>query len=235
MCEILGVSKAGYYKDRRRKKTAKERQDEAVLACILRFHEEYKQLFGYRRMTMYVNRELETTYSEGYIHRLMKLHGIHSRIRRKKVNRKRSQPQYVSENVLNREFTAERSNQKWLTDVTEFAIPHDTRKLFLSPILDLFGKDIVTYTLSFRNNNHLVYSMFEQARQKYPEATPLFHDDRGFQYTSRGFKNMLEKAGMMHSMSRPGKCIESLTPWSQRAYGSILWNPEIGDVSWAEI
>jgi len=89
------------------------------------------------------------------------------------------------------------------------AIPNDSRKVFLSPILDLHGNYILAYKISFRNNNQLVYEMFQQARQKYPKAKPLFHDDRGFQYTSHGFKKMLEDAGMTHSMSRPGKCIDN--------------------------
>jgi transposase InsO family protein len=209
LCEVLGVSKSGFYKNHHRQKTPKECQDEMIAAWIQHFHEKYKQILGYRRMTMYINRALDTHYCEGYIHRLMQVHGLHSRIRRKKVNRKKASGEHISENLLNREFRAESAHEKWLTDVTEFAIAKDARKLFLSPILDLYGNSILTYKLSFRNNNHLVFQMFEEARQKYPDAKPLFHDDRGFQYTHRSFKKMLDDAGMTHSMSRPGKCIDN--------------------------
>lgn len=139
VCEILDVSRAAYYKNRGRQATAKQHQDELLVNWIRYFHERYRQILGYRRMTMYVNRELGTTYSDGYIHRLMQDQGIKSRIRRKKVNRKRTRPDYVAENLLNREFTADNPNTKWLTDVTEMAIPCDSRKVFLSPILDLHG------------------------------------------------------------------------------------------------
>ena len=209
LCEILGVSKSAFYKNQHRQKTAKECQDEMIGTWIQHFHEKYRQILGYRRMTMYINRELGTHYCEGYIHRLMQVLNIHSRIRRKKVNRKKYSGEHISENLLNREFSATSCHEKWLTDVTEFAISKDARKLFLSPILDLYGKSILAYNLSFRNNTHLVFQMFQEARNKFPDARPLFHDDRGFQYTQRSFKKMLDDAGMTHSMSRPGKCIDN--------------------------
>ena len=93
-------------------------------------------------MTMYINRLNQKEYSEGYIHRQMKLVGISSRIRRKKVNRKRTKPEYTKENILARDFKSEKPNEKWLTDVTEFSIPTDIRKLYLSSVMDLHSNGI---------------------------------------------------------------------------------------------
>lgn len=169
----------------------------------------YDGILGYRRMTMFINRLNQTTYSEGYIHRLMKHLGITARIRRKKVNRKRVKPDYIKENVLSRDFSSTQPNEKWLTDVTEFKIPNDTRKLYLSPILDLYDNSIVEYELSFRNSNHFVFKMFDRAVKKNCGAKPIFHSDRGFSYTNKIFKNKLESAGMKQSMSRVGKCIDN--------------------------
>jgi transposase InsO family protein len=147
-------------------------------------------------------------YSEKYIHRLMKYLKIKSRIRKKKINRKRSN-NYTKENILNRNFKSNKPNEKWLTDVSEFSIPGEKRKLYLSPIMDLYDNVIIEYNISYSNNNRLVFKMFDNAIKKYPNGKPIFHSDRGFQYTSRVFNNKLEKSGMTQSMSRVGKCIDN--------------------------
>ena len=82
-------------------------------------------------------------------------------------------------------------------------------KAYLSAILDLKGRDIVSFAIGRHNNNQLVFETFDLAIQKYPDAHPLFHSDRGFQYTSKQFKDMLEKQGMRQSMSRVGRCIDN--------------------------
>lgn len=135
--------------------------------------------------------------------------GISARIRRKKVNRKAVKPDYIAENILNRDFKAQNPNEKWLTDVTEFSIMADSRKLYLSPIMDLYDNSIIEYELSFKNTNYLVFKMFDKAIRRYPKARPIFHSDRGFQYTSSIFKTKLQNSGMTQSMSRVGKCIDN--------------------------
>lgn len=160
-------------------------------------------------MTMFINKLNHKNYSEQYIYRLMKLLGIKARIRRKKVNRKRLEPFYTRENILKREFKAEKPNEKWLTDITEFKIPGENKKLYLSAILDLYDNSIIEYELSHRNNVEVVFKMFDNAIGKYPNAKPIFHSDRGTQYTSKEFKRKVEGQGMKQSMSRVGKCIDN--------------------------
>lgn len=120
-------------------------------------------------------------------------------------------PQFIAENVLNREFSAEAPNRKWLTDVTEFKyyMGVDVHKVYLSAILDLYDRRIVSYVIGDSNNNELVFKTFDIAIAANPGATPLFHSDRGFQYTNRGFHAKLETAGMRQSMSRVAKCIDN--------------------------
>lgn len=100
-------------------------------------------------------------------------------------------------------------NEKWLTDITEFFIPCDSRKLFLSPIMDLYDNSIVEYDLSFCNNNILVFKLFVRSVQNNPTAKPIVHSVQGFQYTNNNFKGELDDAGMIQSMSRVGKCIDN--------------------------
>ena len=209
ICEVLNISRSAYYKHKNRVKPKKEKQDELLCSLINEYHSTFDGILGYRRMTMFINKLNHKSFSEGYIHRLMKVFGITSRIRRKKVNRKRTKPEYTKENILSRDFTAKTPNEKWLTDVTEFSIPGDSRKLYLSLIMDLYDNSIIEFKLSFKNNNHLVFSMFDKAIQKYPDAKPIFHSDRGFQYTGNIFKGKIEEAGMTQSMSRVGKCIDN--------------------------
>lgn len=175
---------------------------------IKQFHQEMDGILGYRRMTLYINRKLSSRVNPKRIHRLMKLAGIQSVIRRKRKKYVHSSPQHVAENVLNREFLAEKPNQKWVTDVTEMKYG-TSQKAYLSAILDLYDGSIVSYVLSTSNNNPLVLQTLDQALKVSPGAGALIHSDRGFQYTSYAFKNRLDKAGLKQSMSKVGRCIDN--------------------------
>jgi len=93
--------------------------------------------------------------------------------------------------------------------VTEFKEHHSSKKLYLSAIIDLYDRSIVAYEISGRNDNQLVFKIFEKAMTENPDTTPLFHSDRGFQYTSHVFKMKLENYGLTQSMSCVSKCIDS--------------------------
>jgi transposase InsO family protein len=125
--------------------------------------------------------------------------------------RRAANPQYIAENLLNRKFHADAPDQKWLTDVTEFKWYEGLviHKVYLSAILDLYDRRIVSYVIRDTNDNSLVFETFDRAVAENPDAHPLFHSDRGFQYTNRTFHAKLEKAGMTQSMSRVGKCIDN--------------------------
>lgn len=187
----------------------KERQDNELAQLITEYNESYNGILGYRRMRLYINILNQTTYSEKYIHRLMKVLRIRARIRRKHSNYVKTKPEQVGENILHRNFDAQWKNQKWCTDVTEFKVPRQKQKLYLSAIIDLYDRSIVSYVLSNHNNNKLVFDTFHKAIGLYPNAKPLFHSDRGFQYTSKQFKIMLDNSGMIQSMSRVGRCIDN--------------------------
>jgi len=131
--------------------------------------------------------------------------------RKKKYNYIKSTPEVTAENILNRDFHADKPNEKWLTDVTEFKyyVGTEVRKLYLSAIFDLYDRRIVAYRIGTNNNNQLVFDTFDDAIKVNPGAHPLFHSDRGFQYTSKLFHAKLEAANMRQSMSRVGHCIDN--------------------------
>ena len=125
--------------------------------------------------------------------------------------RNAKRPQYIAENLLDRNFYADKPNEKWLTDVTEFKWYEglEARKIYLSAILDLYGRRIVAFAIGTHNNNPLVFKTLDEAAKNNPNAHPLFHSDRGFQYTNRVFHHKLEKYGMIQSMSRVAHCIDN--------------------------
>lgn len=100
-------------------------------------------------------------------------------------------------------------NQKWSTDVTEFKVPGEKKKLYLSMILDLYDRYPVSYVISSRNDNKLVFKTFDKAISENPGAKPVFHSDRGYQYTGRVFQGKLKEQQMEPSMSRVGHCIDN--------------------------
>ena len=138
----------------------------------------------------------------------MRFIGLKSVCRRKRKRYIKSTPEITAENILNRNFEAVRFGEKWLTDVTEMK-NGTAGKVYLSAILDLGDKSIVSFVLGHSNNNALVFKTFDLAQQAHPSVTPIFHSDRGFQYTSKHFRKKLDDAGMVQSMSRVSRCIDN--------------------------
>ncbi|WP_180991478.1 IS3 family transposase, partial [Mammaliicoccus sciuri] len=114
----------------------------------------------------------------------------------------------TSQNILNRKFTTSKVNKVWLTDVTEFKLKNGS-KVYLSAIYDLGAKKVISHVVSSQNNNKLVYDTFNKAIIKRNTEGIIFHSDRGFQYTSVLFREMIKNASMKQSMSRVGRCIDN--------------------------
>ena len=128
MCKQLEVSRAAYYKWLHREIPEQETENIKLAELIL----------GYRRMTSWINHFNHTDYKSKRVHRIMKKLGIHSVIRKKKKKYTSSTPDSIVENKLGRDFYACAPNEKWATDVTEFKVPGENKKLYLSAILDLY-------------------------------------------------------------------------------------------------
>lgn len=208
LCEIAGIQRSSYYKWLHRRETANEQMNKALIILIKDAYQERNGILGYRQMTIKLNRDHALNVNHKRIYRLMKFLMLTSVCRRKRKNYVHSTPEVTAENILNREFFASQFGEKWLTDVTEMKYGLD-RKAYLSAILDLGDKSIVAFVLGHSNNNELVFKTFDLARKEYPNAAPLFHSDRGFQYTNKSFQKKLVDAGMMQSMSRVSRCIDN--------------------------
>ncbi|MGN0594373.1 MAG: IS3 family transposase [Hominimerdicola sp.] len=211
LCKFVHLNRSSYYKWLKRKPSNSELENTQVVEWIKQLYEEQNGILGYRQMTITINREYNTNYNIKRIRRLMRILNLQSICRKKRYNYIKSTPEITAENILNREFYADAPNEKWLTDVTEFKyyVGAEVKKLYLSAILDLYDRRIVAYKIGESNNNKLVFDTFNKAVTHNPNAHPLFHSDRGFQYTNKTFNAMLKAHNMRQSMSRVGRCIDN--------------------------
>ena len=138
----------------------------------------------------------------------MKVLGMICRVRMKKYRSYKGNVGKIAPNLLNRDFYADKPNQKWVTDVTEFSLFGE--KLYLSPILDLHSSDLVSYTISDRPVLSMVTTMLDKAFAKIPDGTDLIlHSDQGWQYQHKQYQRMLREKGIRQSMSRKGNCLDN--------------------------
>ncbi len=138
----------------------------------------------------------------------MKELGLVCQVRMKKYHSYKGEVGKIAPNLLNRDFRTEKPNQKWVTDVTEFSLFGE--KLYLSPILDLHSRDLVSYTISDRPVLNMVTSMLDRAFEKISDGTDLIlHSDQGWQYQHKQYQRMLQKKGIRQSMSRKGNCLDN--------------------------
>lgn len=204
----MGIQRSSYYKWINRKESDNEKFNKELLSLIKDAYEERNGILGYRQMTIKLNRQHNLTVNHKRIYRLMGILQLKSVCRRKKKNFIPSTPEITAENVLNRNFESDGFGTKWLTDVTEMKYGLQS-KAYLSAILDLSDKSIVSFVVGHSNNNELVFRTFDIAHETYPDAKPIFHSDRGFQYTNKIFNKKLADVGMTQSMSRVSRCIDN--------------------------
>ena len=211
-CKLLGVSRAAYYRWLSGKKCARELENEKIAEIMEQIHTENPDK-GYRRIKDDLVHDHKMNVNEKRVLRICRSLDIKSTIKYKNngCTRQAANPQHIAKNRLNRQFHASMPNEKWLTDVTEFKWYEGStvHKLYLSAILDLYDRRIVTFIIRDRNDNPLVFDTLDAAIVANPNAHPLFHSDRGFQYTNRIFYNKLKAAKMKQSMSRVAKCIDN--------------------------
>ena len=212
LCKISNVSKSGYFKWLKHQKTYNDIRNEKIANIIEKIHSDYPDK-GYRRIRDDLYRYYNINVNDKRILRICRVLQIKSTIKYKNngCTIQNQHPTYTTENILNRNFKADAPDEKWLTDVSEFHYYVNGKKhrLYLSAILDLYDRRIVAYTIGDSNNTELVYNMFDFAVKNNPNAHPIFHSDRGYQYTNRTFHSKLVAAGMTQSMSRIARCIDN--------------------------
>ena len=174
---------------------------------IIAIYHENKGRYGYRRVTIELhNRGFAINHKT--VRKLMKESGLQCLIRVQKYKSYKGTIGKICDNLLNRMFEAEEPNQKWVTDVTEFKVNNE--KLYLSPIVDLFNGEIVSYNISRHPVFSQVMNMLKKAFKKIPNNTNLIlHSDQGWQYQMKQYQYALQSKGIRQSMSRKGNCLDN--------------------------
>lgn len=175
-------------------------------AHIRRVYEYHKGRYGYRRITAAL-RQAGQAVNHKAIQRLMQMMGLKSLVRPKKYRAYRGQQAMVP-NLLARQFQADQPNQKWVTDVTEFNVRGE--KLYLSPVMDLYNGEIVSYSMQQQPQFSLVSNMLKRALAKLgSHQAPILHSDQGWQYQMSAYQHQLAARGLTQSMSRKGNCLDN--------------------------
>ncbi len=209
LCRVIGISRSGYYKwvQRQCTETEKQREDKQLKQLMMKCVKEVKGIYGYPRIKAWLFRKHGLIVNHKRVYRLMKEMGIQAKIRRKRKYFGKKSEKVVSDNLLNRDFSASHPNKKWVTDITY--IDFGKQRMYLSVIYDLFNNEVVAYKLDDQNNLKLVLNKVKEAIKKRDARGTLLHSDRGFQYTSPKYSDLLKKCQIRPSMSRKGNCLDN--------------------------
>ena len=179
-------------------------KDKELKTEIQAIYNDHKGNYGYRRIHLELrNRGYAVNHKK--VQRLMKVLGLTARIRRKrKYSSYQGEIGKKADNLIQRQFEGSKPMEKCYTDVTEFAIPNSTQKLYLSPVLDGFNSEIIAYNLSNSPNLEQVEAMLNQAFSEDHYTNTILHSDQGWQYQHYFYHRFLESKGIQPSMSRKG-------------------------------
>ena len=174
---------------------------------IKAIYHENKGRYGYRRVTMEMrNRGFQINHKT--IQRIMGEMGLKCQIRKVRYRSYRGNIGRIAPNIVNRDFCCNAPNEKWATDVTQINI--GDVKLYLSPIIDLYNGEIISYNISKTPNLEQVYDMLDKAFSKYENLEGLIlHSDQGWQYQHYGYRKKLSERNIIQSMSRKGNCLDN--------------------------
>ena len=207
MCQFFGVSRSGYYDFLKR--LGRPEPDAALAEQIKECQNVTDKIYGYRRVCIWLKRRAIYKNPKTVL-RVMKKYGLLSEIRRRRKWVNLGQQVHKYENLLNRQFQADRPNAKWVTDISYIHTKEGV--LYLSMIRDLYDNSIVAYKTASQQTVNLVLDTIRLAMKKEEKrvaAELQLHSDQGFQYTSQGYFNLTQSYGITPSMSRRGNCYDN--------------------------
>ncbi|MBD8028714.1 IS3 family transposase [Ureibacillus sp. Re31] len=205
LVEFAGIKRSTYYDSV--KKMNRPDPDAELKVEIQAIYNEHEGRYGYRRIRdELANRGKKVNHKK--VQRIMKALGLKCLVRMKKYKSYKGTVGKIAPNILDRNFKADAPNEKWVTDITEFKLFGE--KLYLSPVLDLFNGEIITYTIGSRPTYSLVSEMIAKALERLPEEHKLLmHSDQGWHYQMKKYRHALESRGVVQSMSRKGNCYDN--------------------------
>ena len=208
MCRVIGASRSGYYRWKIQPQSKRQQENEKILIEIKESHKNSRRAYGSPRITV----ELQAKgmkCGENRVALLMKIHGIVGKAKKKfkaTTNSTHSLP--VAENLLKQNFAAEKPNTVWVSDITYVWTSEGW--LYLAVILDLFSRQVVGWAMSDRlTAGFVVKALYQAIGRRHPSSGCILHSDRGIQYASTDFRNVLSAYGFIQSMSRKGNCYDN--------------------------
>ncbi len=208
MCRVLKVTRSGYYAWHKRTESNRRQEDRRLLDDIRRVYRQGRNAYGSPRVTKQLHAE-GIRCGKNRVARLMKANGLQAVVKRKfKVTTDSKHDYPVAKNLLNRNFTTDRPNQVWVTDITY--IPTLEGWLYLAAVMDLYSRQIVGWAMDRTLTRELVSKALLQAiGRRNPPKGLIHHSDRGCQYASLEYQWLLKKHGFLPSMSRKGDCYDN--------------------------
>jgi putative transposase len=218
MCKTLTVSTSGYYDSIKRSPCPQQIRRRSIAQAAAHSYFESNRIYGYRKVYEDLRQE-HVICCDQTVRRIMREIGLYAHIKRKfVVTTDSNHTLKIAENLLGRDFTAKRPNQKWAADITY--IPTKQGWLYLAIVMDLFSRRIVGWSMSENIDSKLVQSAMEMAIQhRNPNAGLIHHSDRGIQYASEGFQDLLTANKFVCSMSRKGNCWDNAC--AESFFGSL--------------
>lgn len=199
------MARSSYYYHLKTKSVLSKHAD--LINKIKSIYHHHKGRYGYRRITLQMKSE-GLIINHKTVFKLMGVLGLRSLIRRKKYRSYRGETGSIAPNLLQRDFKSNQPCLKWATDITEFKVKD--KKLYLSPIIELFNGEIISYSLSETPNFKQVADMLDGALKKANNQTGLIlHSDQGWQYQMKKYQSRLKQRGIRQSMSRKGNCLDN--------------------------
>lgn len=219
LLKVVALARSSFYHwDNARQQPDKH---DRIKQLIKTTFEKHKGRYGYRRVADELRNRGERLHPNTVFRRMREL-GLKSVQRQKKYTSYKGPVGVTAPNLLDREFTAKKPNEKWVTDITEFKV--GDQKLYFSPVKDLFNGEIIAYTMNTRPMFDLVTSMLKKAWRKLgKDDRPLLHSDQGWQYRMENYRKMLSDRGIVQSMSRKGNCYDNASMESFFAVMKSEW------------
>ena len=205
LLDLTNLARSSFYYYEKQSKSVDKYEE--IKEQIKSVYHKHKGRYGYRRITDELNNN-GIIINHKTVFRLMKILALKSVIRIKKYKSYKGEQGKIAPNILKRDFRSTAPNQKWATDVTEFNVSGN--KLYLSPIIDLFNQEIISYEITERPVFSQVVMMLNKAFKTIPNNTNLvLHSDQGWQYQMKQYQHLLQQKGIKQSMSRKGNCLDN--------------------------
>jgi transposase InsO family protein len=208
MCQVLDVSRSGYYSWIKHNTSVRQKENELLLLYIQQAYVRGRGTYGSPRITAEL-RDNGIQCGKNRIARLMKENGIKAKTKRRFTATTKSRHDLlVSENLLKRKFSTEAANKVWFSDITFIWTKEGW--MYLAAILDAYNRQIVGWSMSDRLNHSILAAAIDKAlRGRKPDAGLIFHSDRGTQYASYAFRDLMDRCGFLQSMSSTGNCYDN--------------------------